>query len=70
MGERKGAMGLTYDLSGIPEEMACLHGWLYWVGNKVPRTLKKDPVTGKCNHTYPFGETILAGGGSLAPVSA
>ena len=43
----------TYDLLGIPEEMKCLHGWLYWVGNKIPRTLKKNPRTGKCDHNEP-----------------
>ena len=43
-------MKRTYNLDGIPEQMADLHGWLYWVGNKFPITLTKDPLTGKCNH--------------------
>lgn len=46
-------MEATYDLTKIPEDMKCLRGWLYWVGNKVPKTLRKDPQTGKCNHTDP-----------------
>lgn len=47
-------METAYDLSGIPDGMKCLRGWLYWVGNKVPRTLRNDPLTGRCNHTNPY----------------
>ncbi len=46
-------MEKTYDLSGIPEEMKRLRGWLYWINKKIPRTITKDPLTNKCNHTNP-----------------
>src|ERR1017187_4379632 len=46
-------MDKTYDLTGIPDEMKCLHGWLYWVGNKYPKTLRVDPQTGSGNHNNP-----------------
>ena len=46
-------MSKSYDLNGIPDEMKLLRGWLYWVGNKVPKTLRRDPATNKCNHNNP-----------------
>ncbi len=44
-------MEKTYNLPGIPDEMKDLCGWMYWIGKKIPRTITKDPVTNKCNHT-------------------
>jgi primase-polymerase (primpol)-like protein len=43
----------TYNVDGIPNEMKRLPGWLYWVDKKIPKTLRKDPSTGKCNHNNP-----------------
>ncbi len=51
--ERGERMEKTYNVNGIPNEMKELPGWMWWVGNKIPRTLRKDPATGKCNHNNP-----------------
>lgn len=47
-------MRRMYNLGGIPASMAVLHGWMYWVDNKIPKTIRTDPATGKCNHNNPY----------------
>ncbi len=47
-------MEKTYNVNGIPNEMKELPGWLWWIGDKFPRTLRLDPATNECNHNNPF----------------
>ena len=46
-------MKKTFHLDGIPDEMKQMRAWLYWIRDKLPKTLRNDPMTGKCNHTNP-----------------